>query len=273
MTVKLAVEIGVYYFSGTGNSLFIATKIIEKIENSKLISIPKVINDKMGFEGAVIGIVCPIYMYNIPLIVADFIEKIENAEYIFFVFAGAGELGGAVKHLLKVFKSKNLKLSSIFNVPMPSNYTPFGITPEDKQKERFAKIDTKVDNIVKIVQKRQSFITRSTNSFFNSYIHPGILYRMGYSRINQLDKSFSADEKCNGCSICQKVCPVNNITMKDHKPEWKNQCQQCYACLQWCPTESIQAGKRTVGIKRYHNPNIKVKDIINSSVQELNEDF
>lgn len=263
-------KIDIYYFSGTGNSLFVAKKIVEKFEGSELISIPKVVNKKVGIKGEVIGIVCPIYMYNIPLIVADFIRKIESAEYIFLVYAGAGELGGGIKDLLKIFASQKLKLSSIFNIPMPSNYTPYGITPEDIQKERFSNINSKVGDIVRIVKKGESYIDHSTTSFFKSYIHPGILYRMGYSRINQLDKSFTADEKCNGCSICQEVCPVSNITMKDNKPEWKNQCQQCYACLQWCPTESIQAGKRTVGIKRYHNLNIKVINIINSSAEGIN---
>ncbi|MBW2002172.1 MAG: flavodoxin family protein, partial [Deltaproteobacteria bacterium] len=177
----------VYYFSGTGNSLWVAQKISEKIEDSELISIPKVVNKKEGIKGEIIGIVCPIYMYNIPLIVADFIRKIESAEYIFLVYAGAGELGGGIKDLFKIFASKKLKVSSIFNVPMPSNYTPYGITQEDRPKELFANIDSRVDGIVKIVKKREGFITSSTTSFFKTHIHPGILYRMGYSRINRLD--------------------------------------------------------------------------------------
>ena len=57
-------------------------------------------------------------------------------------------------------------------------------------------------------------------------------------------------------------------SLKDNKPVWNNQCQQCYACLHWCHKESIQAGKKTVGIKRYHHPNIMVKDIIRSSVEK-----
>ncbi|MFC1538655.1 EFR1 family ferrodoxin [Candidatus Latescibacterota bacterium] len=260
----------IYYFSGTGNSLFVAQKICENIEDSELISIPNVVNRKTGINGEVIGIVCPIYMYNIPHIVADFIRKIERAEYIFLVFSGAGGLGYGIKNTLNVFASKKLTLSSVFNLPMPSNYTPFGITPEEKQKKLFANIDNKVEDIIKIVKKRGRFIDSTNTSFFNTHIHPGIRYRMGYSRINIMDKSFTADDKCNGCSICQKVCPVDNITMEDNKPVWNNRCQQCYACIQWCPTESIQAGKKTVGIKRYHNPNITVNDIIRSSSEGKN---
>lgn len=256
----------IYYFSGTGNSLWLAKKLSEILEDSKLISIPNVVNNLDKINGDVIGIVCPVYMYNIPHIVVDFVDKIKTADYIFFVFAGTGKLGNGIKDTLKLFASRNLNLSSLFNVPMPSNYTPYGLIPETEQKKLFANANNRVKEILEIVNKREIFIDNSNTSFFNSYIHPGILYRAGYSRIQVLDKSFIVDETCNGCSICSKVCPVNNITMQDNKPLWNNQCQQCYACLQWCPTESIQAGKKTIGIKRYHNPDIKVKDIINSSL-------
>ena len=121
---------------------------------------------------------------------------------------------------------------------------------------------------MKIVIGQKEHFDSNNTSLIKTYIHPGIYYKLGYSRIKILDKSFITDEKCNGCSICQKVCPVNNITMKDNKPVWNNQCQQCYACLNWCPEESIQAGSKTVGIERYHNPNITVKDIISSSAEE-----
>jgi len=259
----------VYYFTGTGNSLWIARKIRERLEDSILVSIPNVINDAAEFSGEVVGIVSPVYMYNMPHLVADFIGKLKSAEYIFFVFSGAGDPGTGIKKTLKLFEENKLKLSSVFNVPMPSNYTPYGYPPEQKQNKLFSNADKKVHEIVEIVRKRGSHIDSSHSSFFRNYVHPGILYQLGYGRINVLDKSFLTDENCNGCSLCQKVCPVNNITMKDNKPAWNNRCQQCYACLQWCPKESIQVSERTVGIKRYRNPNITVKDIIGSSKEPV----
>jgi ferredoxin len=257
----------IYYFSGTGNSLFIAKKIQEKIDYCDLISIPTVIGRK-SFSEEVIGIVCPIYMYNAPHIVVDFISRIKKADYIFFVFVGAGDLGTAVRSLTKTFNSNGLNLSALFSITMPSNYTPFGATSDEKQKELFGRIDVTIDEIVKTVQDRKNFIVKSKTPFFNSYIHPGLLYQLGYKHIREMAKSFYTDDNCNGCGICQKVCPVKNIEMKDKKPVWNDKCEQCYACLQWCPNESIQYGKKTAGIKRYHNTNIKVQEIINSSVPE-----
>ena len=79
--------------------------------------------------------------------------------------------------------------------------------------------------------------------------------------IPKMDKKFWIDEECNSCGICEKVCPAANILMKEGKPVWQKQCQQCLACIQWCPKESIQYGKKTSEYKRYHHPEIKLKEM------------
>ncbi|MCP3681942.1 MAG: hypothetical protein GY861_04555 [bacterium] len=216
----------------------------------------------------IVGIVCPIYMYNIPLMVVDFIKKIKNAHYLFMVFASGGESGSVIKVAQKLFESQNMTLASAFSITMPSNYTPYGSTPEEKQQERFRNAEKKIEEIVKVVVAKEKYIEESDTSFFKTHIYPGLLYKLGYRYIPMMGKSFLADEQCNGCTICQKICPVHNITMVDEKPQWNSHCQQCYACLQWCPKEAIQYGARTAGVKRYHHPNVTVKDIIHSSSEE-----
>jgi len=260
----------IYYFSGSGNSLAIAQNLSKKIEHSKIISIPHVINKENNITGEIIGIVCPIYFHNPPHIVVDFIKKIKEAKYLFIVFAGAGELGIGLKKTKKLFVAQNLKLSSLFNITMPDNSTKYGVIPEEKQKEMFDNADKKIEDIVKIVDGKEEHFDSNNTSLFKTYIHPGIDCRFAYNSIKKMDNDFTTDENCNGCSICQKVCPVNNITMKDNKPVWNknDRCQVCCACHDWCPTESIQHSSTNAGIKRYHNPNIKVKDIIRSSAEE-----
>ena len=76
------------------------------------------------------------------------------------------------------------------------------------------------------------------------------------------DKFFYADDNCNSCGICENVCPVNNIILVGGKPQWQHKCQQCLACISYCPEQSIQYGDKTLEKGRYHHPDITVKDLI-----------
>jgi formate hydrogenlyase subunit 6/NADH:ubiquinone oxidoreductase subunit I len=50
--------------------------------------------------------------------------------------------------------------------------------------------------------------------------------------------------------------------MTHEKPSWLHRCEQCLACLQWCPQEAIQYGKKTVKYPRYHHPEVILKDML-----------
>jgi len=77
-----------------------------------------------------------------------------------------------------------------------------------------------------------------------------------------MDKNYWVDEKCNGCKICEQICPVDNIKMEAGKPKWLGHCEQCMSCIQYCPQESIQYGKNTPKRKRYKNPRINISEMM-----------
>jgi epoxyqueuosine reductase QueG len=55
---------------------------------------------------------------------------------------------------------------------------------------------------------------------------------------------------------------VNNIVLNGGVPEWKHTCQECLACLNFCPKQAIQHGKKTANRSRYHHPEVTLKDIM-----------
>jgi len=63
--------------------------------------------------------------------------------------------------------------------------------------------------------------------------------------------------------ICEKLCPTNNIIMKNKKPTWNQNCEQCFGCIQWCPDKAIEYKNKTIGRKRYHNPHITISEMFN----------
>lgn len=85
---------------------------------------------------------------------------------------------------------------------------------------------------------------------------------MTFDRVPQMDKPFFADAKCTSCGICEKICPAQNIKLVSGKPVWQHRCEQCFACIQWCPDEAIQYGKGTAKKKRYHHPEITLKEML-----------
>ena len=61
----------VFYFTGTGNSLYIAKQL-----DDVNYSIPQILKqEKLTFKEDKIGIVCPVYGHEMPKMVKEFIRK------------------------------------------------------------------------------------------------------------------------------------------------------------------------------------------------------
>ncbi|MBN1814046.1 MAG: EFR1 family ferrodoxin, partial [Anaerolineae bacterium] len=74
--------------------------------------------------------------------------------------------------------------------------------------------------------------------------------------------AFTASIDCNGCGICERICPLNNVEMVDDRPVWSDNCAGCFACLNWCPKEAISLGGFDANIRAYHHPAVKISDML-----------
>ncbi|HEY5562599.1 MAG TPA: EFR1 family ferrodoxin [Clostridiaceae bacterium] len=255
----------VYYFTGTGNSLIVAKDIGSEIEG-ELISIPYVIGKgTIKTNAKIVVIVFPVYMWGIPLIIDRFIRSFEDLKdkYVYAIATNGGMPGVTINILEKVIEDCKGKLAAGFTVNMPGNYVPkYGAFTEEKQKELFDKWSKKVKIIAEYIKANKQG-KKENNSRLKNLIFSNLIYNNSAKNISRMDKNFWIDEKCNKCGICQKICPVCNIDINNGNPVWKGKCEQCFACLQWCPQKAIQYGKKTTMRKRYHHPNVNISDILN----------
>lgn len=239
----------IYYFSGTGNSEWVAHEVAAKT-NDKAVNIAEFLKygnkEILTSKDDVIGFVFPIYAWGVPKPVLSFIKQLQlsNATYRYAICTCGDEAGLALNRLHKTFP-----LTSGWSISMPNNYIIMAdLDPVDIAKQKVNAAIHKITSISNSINKKEKVwdTKKGSLSILKSYvIYP--LFSMSANHTN----SFTAEQTCTSCGLCEKVCPLNNIKMSNGKPEWSNHCTQCLACIHHCPVKAIQFGKGTKQRGRY----------------------
>lgn len=261
-------KVTIYYFSATGNGLKVAKDLSTHFDNIDLIRITQnIINKGLNTDSDIIGFISPSIFSGIPKLVASFISslKIKNTNPYIFSIATHGDKNGeglVFNQIDKVLKEKDLSLNASFAIRMPHNMPAKDHITTDEQKEEFFNKEKElIPNIAQAIKNRTLVEYKQNNirNFLNKMNYHGI---HSLAKKSPFDKGFSVDDKCISCTICSKVCPADNIEIIEGRPKWKlDNCQFCFACVQWCPKDAIQYKSSTIGIKRYHQPDVKVNEL------------
>jgi ferredoxin len=253
----------IFYYTGTGNALWTARKIGEKIGPTELVHMADFTKNPKEVRTDAVGLVFPVYIWGVPGPVVRFVESCKSihADYWFAVAVNGGQVSNTLVQLKKLMWDNGLPLSAGFEIKTPSNYIPWGGPPsKEKQDQLFAAAREKISKFAEQIKSHELLPVEKGPLWQRALFTP--MYHMSYSHVPEMDGKFWVDEQCDHCGICSKVCPAENITMVDGKPVWNHRCEQCLACIQWCHKEAIQYGKKTPKYERYHNPEIALKDVL-----------
>ncbi len=251
-----------YVYTGTGNSLWVARRLAAEFKKTSIEFMPYPKKPfKVQAEAA--GIIFPVHIWGLPGRVIQFVNhlKVKPGTFLFAVAVNASQPAATLLQLQRLMAARGLSLSLGYSLVLPSNYIPWGGPgPLDAQQKRFQEARKKVGTIAGAVFRQERNKMEKGPLWQNILF--SLIYKMSFQKVRTMDKKFWADEKCNSCRICSKVCPAANIEMIKGKPAWMHGCEQCFACLQWCPQEAIQYGEKTVRYRRYHHPEVTLKDIL-----------
>jgi ferredoxin len=254
----------IYYFTGTGNSLAAAKSICMHLGECELVSIASLAGTSGEIQPGAdrVGIVCPVYDFGLPSIVAEFVQRLGLSQtgYCFAVLTMGG-IGVSALHQLDrlVFAHNNRHLDAAFVVRMVGNFVPLYEPAKGAKREKLlADADKRFTEIAGSIDK--GLIVRPDiallSAFLKRFTYDGFI-----RQIHDADKNFIADGKCTACGTCAAVCPVKNIDMVEEKPVWKHHCELCCACLHFCPVEAIQYGPKTAKRGRYRHPALNIADM------------
>jgi ferredoxin len=261
-------ETRLYVYTGTGNSLWIARQLAIELKEATIHFIPYLSTD-LTLAADRLGVVFPVHIWGLPIRVLTFVQRlqVEPGTYLFALGVNAGQPAATLLQLQRLLSSCELTLALGHSIVMPSNYTPWGGPgPVDTQNRLFREAQEKVRAIAaSILRGERKKVDRGP--FWQNILFSWI-YKMSFPRVCKMDGKFWVDDQCNSCGVCSKLCPAHNIEMMDEKPVWLHRCEQCFACLQWCPEEAIQYGKKTVKYPRYHHPEVILKDMLDQAKEK-----
>lgn len=252
----------IFYFSGTGNSEFVAKTMALGIKECELVDMTKY-EQKDEIVADIIGFVFPVYFWGVPNIVHTFISNlnIKKTGYVFTGVTMGSSSGNAIPQVNDILVKKNVKLSAGFEYKMPDNYIIAHGASNDKKKYKIvnAAYEKIRQDLKVIVAKKRTSIKRE-NILFKVINHH---YIDSYANI---DRKFCVSDACNQCGLCVKKCPVNNIKFVDEKLEWQHHCESCLKCIQYCPKKAINYKTKTINRKRY---TLNYEDFLKKSRKDI----
>ena len=246
----------ILYFSGTGNSQYVARKIAQEL-NNELISLNQLIKEEKTDElistDKPFIFVCPTYAWRLPIVVTNFIKKtrFSGSNKVYFIMTCGGDTGKAIKYIQKLCKYKEWQLKGIAEIKMPENYIALFSIPDKETSTQIIKgSDKQIDKIISYIKSENEFEIINPSGLSGT-LKSGITNTAFY-KIFVHAKGFHYTNKCIGCGKCVTLCPLNNINLKNQKPVWKNNCTHCMACICGCPTEAIEYKNNTQNKRRYY---------------------
>lgn len=243
----------IIFFSGTGNSKFVAEKIADKTEDV-IVSLNEKIkagdNSPVDVNGRLV-FVFPTYAWRIPRIAEDWImkTKIKNADKVWFVMTCGGETGNAGEYNRKLCMRKSFEYMGTMQIVMPENYIAmFDVPGSEEAQKIISDALPAIKNTAGLIADGKCFPEPERKPLYT--LESAVVNPMFYSLCVKAGP-FHAEKGCISCGRCVDICPLNNVRLYNGKPGWGKNCTHCMACISFCPVSAVEYGKKSVGKNRY----------------------
>ena len=271
----------IFYFSGTGNTKWAASKLAAATHDSLISIAPYMRADDTKHdmtepftlqEDERLGFVFPVHGWRVPRLVREFIanlkiQRTENTEdgkkeeprrpFVYCVCTAGDSIGLTIENLNEVISSNPslaaldiTAVDSSYSLIMPESYVGLPFMDVDPKEREIRKKEEAAQELAvaceEIFNRKQGVnrLVKGPIPWFFTKVVGGF-----FEKVLITDKRFRVEkDRCVKCGICANVCPVGDIKGGHGTyPEWLHHkdCLTCFTCYHHCPHHAIEFGKQT----------------------------
>ncbi|MFW6104832.1 MAG: EFR1 family ferrodoxin [Candidatus Bipolaricaulota bacterium] len=262
----------ILYFSGTGNTKFIAEKIYRKLEEreytaevSSVETFPQ--KDVDDYDFLVFGY--PVHGYEMPSFLKSYLGDLSlprsNGVIVYSTMGYSG--GNSLRRTSDILGTEGFKVVGSEEFRMPGND---GLIISGKDSDTVREVLDTDYNRSPVINEKVSSIAQRIGELAGDEVDESEVLKpekkFTYVLLTPLMKlvfylfekifvgKFRADESCVECGLCEEICPSDNIELNNGKVVFGDDCYFCLRCINQCPVEAIQISKFTEGKFRFKGP-------------------
>lgn len=265
-------KIGIFYFSGTGNTEIIARLLSESYERKQieveLFRIEDIVSHKKSFDindFDMIGVGHPVLGFGASGITDQFARMLPSCPakkaFVFKTASSPHYLNqGASDTVIQAMEEKGYQVFHNSIIAMPCNLF---IKYDDRlNKQLYEAAVKKVEKIVADTSNEQEQYLK-INRILSKLLRV-LYYGEEHYGAKYFAKGLAASANCNRCNKCVRDCPTNNISETEGQICFGANCIWCMRCIYACPNQAIKAKNLTGCVLAPYTGGFNIDQLLNN---------